>query len=53
MLVISKVRSHLLNDYSTEAMTNENQWPMFSFSLLLLLRFMGVPVARTNVTFLR
>ena len=42
MLVISKVQSHLLNDYPTKAMTNENQWAIFSVSLLLLLRLMRV-----------
>ena len=30
--------SHLLNDYSTKAVTDENQWPIFRILLLPRLR---------------
>ena len=53
MLVFLMLQSHLLNDYSTKAMTNENQWAMFSLFLLLRLRLMGVAVVGANVTSLR
>ena len=53
MLIVLMLQSHLLNDYSTKAMTNEDQWTMFSLSLLLGLRLMGVAVVGANVTSLR
>lgn len=40
MLIGYKVFSHLLNNYPTKAMADENQWSIFRILLLPILRLM-------------
>ena len=40
---------HLLNDYSTKAMTYENQWPIFRILLLPILRLVILNLYRGGV----